>query len=219
MKKKLNPGLNDLTLTFVSAICIVFLGIYVLLLATDFGQSFTTEGYRRHQIDVHSEPVPNMLLVDAQGVQQHLQDSIIQDGRFVILDFFYTSCTAICITQAGIFNALQEKIKTQQLEDRVRLVSISFDPKHDDSKVVQQYASRVRADSSVWSLLTLQNSVDLKSLLDSFGIYVIKVPPFGDLDHNTSFHLIDPKGSLIKISSLEDSDDLLSIVKIKIKHE
>jgi protein SCO1/2 len=219
MKKKLNPGLSDLTLTFVSAICIVFLGIYVLLLATDFGRSFTTEGFRRHQIDVHSEPVPNMLLVDSQGIKQHLQDSIIQDGRFVILDFFYTSCRTICIAQAAIFNSLQEKIKAQQLEDRVRLVSVSFDPKQDDFKAIQQYASRVKADSSVWSLLTLNSSHELKSLLDSFGIYVIKVPPFGDLDHNASFHLIDPKGNLIKISSLDDADDLLSIVKIKTKHE
>jgi protein SCO1/2 len=219
MKKKLNPGLSDLTLTFISAICIVFLGIYVLLLATDFGRSFTTEGYRRHQIDAHPEPVPNMPLVDSQGVKKQLQESVIQDGRFVILDFFYTSCRTICIAQAAIFNSLQEKIKAQHLEDQVRLLSVSFDPKQDDFKAIQQYASRVKADSSVWSLFTLNSANDLKSLLDSFGIYVIKVPPFGDLDHNASFHLIDPKGNLIKISSLDDADDLLSIVKIKTKHE
>jgi protein SCO1/2 len=219
MKKKSNPEPSDLTRTFVGAICIVFLGIFVLLLATDFGRSFTTEGYRRHQIDVHSELVPNMLLVDSRGEHQHLQDSIIQDGRFVILDFFYTSCRTICISQAAIFNSLQEKIKVHHLEDRVRLVSVSFDPKRDDSEAIDQYARRVKADPNVWSLLALNNSKDLKSLLDSFGIYVIKVPPFGDLDHNASFHLIDPKGNLIKITSLDDVDDLLSIVKIKIKYE
>ena len=219
MKKKLKPVPSDLTLTFVGAICIVFLGIFVLLLATDFGRSFTTEGYRRHQIDVHSESVPNMLLVDSLGVNQYLQDSIIQDGRFVILDFFYTSCRTICIAQAAIFNSLQEKIKAHHLDDRIRLVSVSFDPRRDDFKAIQQYASRVKVDPSIWSLLTLSSSKDLKSLLDSFGIYVIKVPPFGDLDHNASFHLIDPKGNLIKISSLDDVDDLMSIVKTKIKHE
>ena len=101
----------------------------------------------------------------------------------------------------------------------MRLVSISFDPEQDDLKAIQQYASRVKADPRVWSLLTLNSSDGLKSLLDSFGIYVIKVAPFGDLDHNASFHLIDPEGNLIKISSLDDADDLLSIVKIKIKHE
>jgi protein SCO1/2 len=219
MKKKLNPEPSNLAPTFLSAFCIVFLGIFVLLLATDFGQSFTTEGYRRHQIDVHSEPVPNMLLVDSRGVNQHLQDFIIQDGRFVILDFFYTSCRTICNAQAGIFNSLQEKIKAQHLEDQVRLISVSFDPKRDDLKAIQGYASRVKADPSVWSLFTLSSSKNLKSLLDDFGIYVIKVPPFGDLDHNASFHLIDPKGNLIKISSLDDVDDLLSIVKTKIKYE
>lgn len=219
MKKKLNPEPSDLAPTFISAICIIFLGIFVLLLATDFGQSFTTEGYRRHQIDVHSEPVPNMMLVDSQGVNQNLLDFIVQDGRYVILDFFYTSCKTICISQAAIFNSLQEKIKVHHLEDQVRLISVSFDPMQDDFKVIQQYASRVKVDPSIWSLLTLSSSKDLKSLLDSFGIYVIKVPPFGDLDHNASFHLIDPKGNLIKITSLDDVDDLLSIVKIKIKHE
>lgn len=219
MKKKLNPEPSDLAPTFVSAICIVFLGIFVLLLATDFGQSFTTEGYRRHQIDVHSEPVPNMMLVDSRGANQNLQDFIVQDGRYVILDFFYTSCKTICISQAAIFNSLQEKIKVHRLEDRVQLISVSFDPMQDDFKAIQQYASRVKADPSIWSLLTLSSPKDLKSLLDSFGIYVIKVPPFGDLDHNASFHLIDPKGNLIKITSLDDVDDLLSIVKIKIKYE
>ena len=106
MKKKLNPGLSDLTLTFVSAICIVFLGIYILLLATDFGRSFTTEGYRRHQIDVRPEQVPNLLLVDSQNVKKHLQDSIIQDGRFVILDFFYTSCRTICIAPSALIQIM-----------------------------------------------------------------------------------------------------------------
>lgn len=219
MKKILNPALEDLTLTFVCTICIVFLGIYVLLLATDFGRSFTTEGFRRHQIALQPAPVPNMALVDAQGDQQLLQDSIIQDGRYVILDFFYTACQTICISQAAIFNSLQEKIKERHLEDRVRLVSISFDPEHDDVKAIRQYGDRVRADPRIWNLFTLYSANDLKSVLDSFGIYVIQVPPLGDLDHNAAFHLIDPQGNLMKIGSLDDSDDLLSIVQMKTKHE
>jgi protein SCO1/2 len=219
MKKKLNPELSDLTLTFVSTICILFLGLYALLWATDSGRSFTTEGFRRHQIAVQPAPVPNMALVNSLGDQQLLQDSVIQDGRFVILDFFYTSCQTICISQAAIFNALQEKIRERHLEDRVRLVSISFDPERDNVKAIQQYGERVRADSNIWNLLTLNSTGDLKSVLDSFGIYVIHVPPLGDLDHNASFHLINPQGMLIKISSLDDSDDLLSIVQMKTKHE
>jgi protein SCO1/2 len=219
MKKKLNPELNDPALTFVSSLCILFLGIYVLCLATDYGRSFTTEGYRRHQIALHPTPVPNLAMLDVQGSPVYLQDSVIQDGRFVILDFFYTSCRTICISQAAIFNALQEKIRDQHLEDRVRLVSISFDPEHDDMDAIQKYSAKVKADPSIWSLFTPNSRTHLQEVLDSFGIYVIKVEPFGDLDHNASFHLVDPQGKLIKISSLDDFDDLLSIVQMKTQHD
>jgi hypothetical protein len=66
----------------------------------------------------------------------------------------------------------------------------------------------VKADPKVWSILTLKSVQDLHLLLDNFGIYVIKIPPLNDLDHNASLHLVDPKGQLIKISSLENADEL-----------
>ena len=104
MPKKSNPELNYLPLTFACTTIVLFLGFFVLGLATDFGRSFTTESYRRRQIDQQPADVPNLFLVNTSGNQELLKDSIIDDGRFVILDFFYTSCKTICISQATIFD-------------------------------------------------------------------------------------------------------------------
>ena len=219
MPTKLNPELNYLPLTFASTIIALILGFLLLGLATDFGRSFTTEGYRRHQIARHPAEVPNLSLVDSSGRKEQLKDAITRDGRFVLLNFFYSSCKTICRSQATIFDSLQEKIKSRHLQDKVRLVSVSFDPDHDDLNAINKYASSINADSTVWSILTLQKKEDLSLLLNHFGIYVITIPPFNDLDHNVSLHLVDPQGQLIKIVSLEDADELFTLVNKKIEHD
>jgi len=219
MAKKSNPELNYLPLTFACTTIVLFLGFFVLGLATDFGRSFTTESYRRRQIDQQPADIPNLFLVNTSGNQELLKDSIINDGRFVILDFFYTSCKTICISQATIFDSLQAKIKSNNLEGQIRLVSISFDPENDSVSAIKKYSQNVKADPKVWSILTLKSVQDLHLLLDNFGIYVIKIPPLNDLDHNASLHLIDPKGKLIKISSLENADELFLIANKKIRHD
>ena len=212
MPKKSDLELNYLPLTFICATAVLLIGFFILGFATDFGRSFTTESYRRHQIARQPAEIPNLMLLNMQGGQERLSDSIRKDGRFVLLDFFYTSCKTICIAQASIFDSIQEKIKLKHLENKVRLISISFDPEHDDVEAIKKYSQKIAADKSVWNIYTLQNLNDLDLLLDNFGIYVIKIPPFNDLDHNASLHLIDPQGRLIQISNLEDVDELFSIV-------
>ncbi len=210
MLTKSNLEVKHLSSTFICSAITLVIGFLILGLATDLGKSFTTEGYRRHQIDRHPESIPNLLLQNENGQKVYLSDSIKKDNRFVLLNFFYTSCKTICTSQTTIFDGLQGKIISKKLEDKVRLISISFDPEHDDAEAIRKYSKQVDANQTIWNIFTLQNPNDLNLLLDQFGIYVIKVPPFNDLDHNASLHLISPQSKLIKITSLEDVDDLFS---------
>ncbi len=213
MQKKLNPVLNDLALTFLASATALLIGMSLLLYVTDMGRSFTTEGFRRHRIQIKAEAVVNLALIDTSGRSLFLRDAIQSDGRYVVLDFFYTSCITICTAQAFAFDLLQQRIKDANLEKKVRLISISFDPKHDNIDALKIYAKNIGSDELIWSLMTLQNSTDLKSMLQGFGIYVVKASPLGDLDHNVSLHLIDPNGELIKISALDDVDELFEVLQ------
>jgi len=208
MQKKLNPVLNDLSLTFTASVFLLLSGLSLLLYATDMGRSFTTEGFRRHQIQIKADPVVNLALTDSEGQNLYLKDAIQRDGRFVVLDFFYTSCVTICTAQASAFELLQQRIKQANLEKKVRLISISFDPVRDDANTLTAYAKNIGADPLIWSLMTLQNPKDLKTLLDGFGIYVVNSSPYADLEHNASLHLIKPGGDLIKITALDEIDEL-----------
>src|SRR5262249_14904872 len=53
------------------------------------------------------------------------------DKRVTIATFFYARCNAVCSSVGTELQQMQEKIVARGLQDRVRLLSISFDPRDD----------------------------------------------------------------------------------------
>lgn len=75
----------------------------------------------------------------------------IDDGRPVLLNFIYTSCTAICPPMTRIFAEVQERLGADRA--RVRLVSVSIDPEQDTPKRLKDYARQFGAGDQ-WLFLT-----------------------------------------------------------------
>jgi protein SCO1/2 len=69
--------------------------------------------------------------------------SEIDDGRPVVLEFVYTTCTSICPILSGVLSQLQGKLGGDG--DPVHLVSISIDPEQDTPEVLREYAGRFHA--------------------------------------------------------------------------
>jgi protein SCO1/2 len=90
----------------------------------------------------------------------------------------------------------------------VQLLSISFDPEHDTSDVLAQYAGRMRADPFIWRIGTVPDESELPKLLDAFGIVVIR-DGLGGFQHNAAFHVVDPNGRLTAIVDLAQPDRAL----------
>ena len=100
-----------------------------------------------HMQAVVSEPVvrssaayrlDGLHLMRADGERVLLTDELKHDGPLV-LDFVFTTCTAICPTLSRTFAELQAKsVRTRAL----RLVSISIDPQHDTPAVLLSYAKQ-----------------------------------------------------------------------------
>jgi protein SCO1 len=81
--------------------------------------------------------VPPIKLVRDDGKSVSLADEL-NDGRPVVLNFIYTTCSGICPLASHIFSQLQRKLGADR--DGVHLVSISIDPEEDTPARLRDYA-------------------------------------------------------------------------------
>jgi protein SCO1/2 len=102
----------------------------------------------KHQIADYK--LPQIQLVREDGKSVSLIDEL-NDGRPLVLNFMYTTCTEICPLTSKIFAELQDKLGTER--DRVHMVSISIDPEQDTPEVLAKYAHKFGAGPQ-WQFYT-----------------------------------------------------------------
>ena len=120
-------------------------------------------------------PAPAFALTDQDGLS--LSSDQLR-GKVVIADFIYTNCTDICPLLSGRMKQTQETLQTAGLLDRgVRLLTITVDPVHDTSSVLQAYAQRYRADTRTWQFLTGPEEVMIPLVEQGFYLGVVPMPP------------------------------------------
>ncbi len=110
--------------------------------------------------------VPAIRLVRDDGKDVTLIDEL-NDGRPVVLNFIYTSCSGICPLASHIFSQLQYQLGAER--DHVHLVSISVDPEQDTPARLRAYAQQYSAGPS-WQHYT--GSADASSAAQrAFDVY------------------------------------------------
>jgi protein SCO1/2 len=85
---------------------------------------------------------PDVKLVRDDGKTVSLPAEL-DDGRPVILNFIYTSCTTICPLNSQVFEQFQERLGPKH--EPVHLVSISIDPEQDTPARLRAYAKQFNA--------------------------------------------------------------------------
>ena len=193
----------DLARTFVASALVLFAGLALLLMATEGGNAFTTETLRRAAVERQPRPVPDFIVLDDSGRAQSLRGLIAHGERIWIVDFMYTRCRTVCTALGSVYQQLQRSIVERGLQGRVGLLSISFDPQHDDAAALRDYARRLRLDPSAWRAVSLASPADRRELLDAFGILVIPAEA-GEFEHNAALHLVDARARLVRI--VDDAD-------------
>jgi protein SCO1/2 len=98
-----------------------------------------TSSAQRSQADY---VVPDVKLVRDDGKSVLLRTEL-DDGRPVILNFVYTSCTTICPLSSQVFEQFQERLGAKH--EPVHLVSISIDPEQDTPARLRAYAKQFHA--------------------------------------------------------------------------
>lgn len=207
----LEPSAGDsgLLKTFSASLLVLLIGLGGLLYATEGGHAYTTETLRRTAVDRAPQSIPDLQLVDDSGRHLGLHAMLAGEGRVHIVDFIYTRCQTVCTSLASVTQRLQADILAQQLERRVAVLSISFDPEADDPPALKAYADRLRMDRSAWQAMSLAKPADRRRLLDAFGIMVVPAP-LGEFEHNAALHIVDASGRLVRIVDADAPGEALA---------
>jgi protein SCO1/2 len=98
------------------------------------------------------QPVPDFTLTDQTGHPVQLSQFA---GKVVALTFIYTSCPLpdYCFRLSNNFGVVNRRFAGRMGRDLI-LLSISFDPVHDQPAVLARYAATWKADPQSWHFLT-----------------------------------------------------------------
>ena len=189
----------------LASLAVAALGFAAVGHATEGFRVITAEGARRLDVEAQPRVLPDVLLEDQDGVRFRLGDYA---GRPVLIEFFYTRCPTVCTRLTAAFQTLNATMPAGGDRTPV-LVGITFDPTHDTRDALRDYARAYGADGRAWRFARTADSMDLKSLLESFGVVVID-DGIGGFDHNAAIHFVDAGGRLARIYDIEDTPAVLA---------
>lgn len=144
-------------------------------------------------------------VLDTAGKRRALSD-FFGHGKVTLQSFIYSSCADPngCPYAYTVFHYLKNRLKSEHpnVTDKVRLVSLSFDPVRDTPEMLRLYAGEndKARDDVEWSFLTTSSLADLVPILDAYGqdVYVDLDPktqqPLSTMSHVLKVFLIDSHG-------------------------
>jgi len=113
---------------------------------------------------------PDGPVLDLEGRRRPL--SRFTAGKITLLGFIYTSCADPhgCPLAYQVFHTVRHRVSEDPaLRERVRLVSLSFDPVRDTPAVMRHYAAAAPPNGVQWAFLTTDLPRTLLPILDGFG--------------------------------------------------
>ena len=110
--------------------------------------------------------VPDISLVRSDGARVNFAHEL-DDGRPVLLDFIYTTCTTICPVMTQTFAEVQKRLGRDAA--KVKMVSVSIDPEEDTPARLTEYAKRYQAGAQ-WTFYTgsAEASIAVQRAFDAY---------------------------------------------------
>jgi protein SCO1 len=144
------------------------------------------------------ELVPDLALTDQDGKHFRLSDL---RGYVVVLTFIYTRCPLpdFCPTMDRKFAELAKSISALPgRAEKIRLLSISFDPDHDTPEILSKHA-RVRGGMPPLWTFAVASHEELAHIAEPLGL--VYGPGKNEIIHNLCTAVIDPSGKLARLET------------------
>jgi protein SCO1/2 len=112
-----------------------------------------------------SYTIPDVILINQDGQKMSLAE-LLDSDQPVMLNFIFTTCTAICPAMSATFASVQKKLGDDS--KKLRMISVSIDPEYDTPDALNAYAKRFKAGPQ-WEFLTgsLDDSVTVQKAFDA----------------------------------------------------
>ena len=137
------------------------------------------------------EIFPDFELTDQRGARVSMSQF---RGKVVAVNFIYTRCPLpdYCPRMTNNFAALRDRF-AEEVGRQLVLLTLTFDPQHDTSQVLHDYAKAYRVEVPSWHFLT-GDPQEIARVSGSFGVEYW--PDEGMITHNLRTGLIDREGRL-----------------------
>jgi cytochrome c peroxidase len=136
-------------------------------------------------------------VVDSNGKALSLNG--LYGDKLVLLAFIYATCDDVngCPLSTLVFRKIKAKLKQSTgLDDRLRLITLSFNPEHDTPQAMAHYGQAFQDAGVEWRFLTTASEADIQPILKAYGQSVEKEfdekgQPTGKFSHLLRVFLID----------------------------
>lgn len=142
------------------------------------------------------QPVPDFTMTTQDGTTLKLSDL---RGKVVVLTFIYTRCPLpdFCPLMDRKFAELAGKLAALPgRAEKVRLLSVSFDPEHDTPDVLRKHAQVQGARPPLWTFAVAAHD-ELAKVAAPLGL--MYGPTRDEIIHNLSTAVIDEEGRLARL--------------------
>ncbi|MDQ3799795.1 MAG: SCO family protein, partial [Acidobacteriota bacterium] len=167
--------------------------------------------------------IPDFTLTNQDGKRFSLKD---YRGKALAVTFIYAQCPLpdYCIKMSTSFSDIANQVRDSDLKDKIRLLSISFDPARDTPEKLRQYGQGYLGkdappDFTVWQL-AVGSDKEVRAVADFFGLrYEIDPNDKTQFSHSLRTAVIAPDGKVTKIFPGSDwtANDLLREMKATLK--
>ncbi len=170
--------------------------------------------------------VPNFSLTNQDGKRFAFKD---YRGKTLAVTFIYSRCPLpeYCVKMSANFSDAAKIVEQSEVKDKVRLLSVSFDPKTDTPAKLKEYGAGYlgkdsNRDFSVWQL-AVGTDDEVRKIAEFFGLrYETDTADKTQINHSLRTAIIDPNGKIVEIIAGNDwtAGDLagkLNVVATKIQ--
>ncbi|MDD2759819.1 MAG: cytochrome c peroxidase [Methylomonas sp.] len=152
----------------------------------------------------------------------------LMGDKLVLLSFIYATCSDVngCPLATQVLHKISRQLQKQpELSDKLRLLTLSFNPLHDTPEMMRHYGEGFKTGAFDWQFLTTKDEQSLQPILDAYQqnvrkIYDDKGQFTGTFSHLLRVYLIDTDKQIRNIYSTDflHADTVINDVKNLLVH-
>ncbi|MGR8929090.1 MAG: cytochrome c peroxidase [Gammaproteobacteria bacterium] len=143
--------------------------------------------------------------------------------KLVLLSFIYAACSDVngCPLATQVLNKIARRLQKQpELADKLRLLTLSFNPEHDTPEMMHHYGQGFKTGEFDWQFLTTASEQELQPILKAYPQNIQKIYDengqfTGTFSHLLRVYLIDTNKQIRNIYSVDflHADTIINDVK------